>query len=147
MAMSGGGKRGAVVSEINVTPLVDIMLVLLIIMMLIAPLLQKGVDVNLPTAGNTADKPDTQQQIVLHVTADKRFYVNNKETPERDVVDRLKYALEEAKEKVVYLKADQDAPYASVMQMMDKMRDAQIENVGLITETKRKPGEQAQGGE
>ena len=147
MAMSGGGKRGAVVSEINVTPLVDIMLVLLIIMMLIAPLLQKGVDVNLPTAGNTADKPDTQQQIVLHVTADKRFYVNNKETPERDVVDRLKYALEAAKEKVVYLKADQDAPYASVMQMMDKMRDAQIENVGLITETKRKPGEQAEGGE
>jgi biopolymer transport protein TolR len=147
MAMGGGGKRGAVVSEINVTPLVDIMLVLLIIMMLIAPLLQKGVDVNLPTAGNTADKPDTQQQIVLHVTADKRFYVNNKETPERDVVDRLKYALEEAKEKVVYLKADQDAPYASVMQMMDKMRDAQIENVGLITETKRKPGETAEGGE
>ena len=147
MAMSGGGKRGAVVSEINVTPLVDIMLVLLIIMMLIAPLLQKGVDVNLPTAGNTADKPDTQQQIVLHVTADKRLYVNNKETPERDVVDRLKYALEEAKEKVVYLKADQDAPYASVMQMMDKMRDAQIENVGLITETKRKPGEEAEGGE
>jgi biopolymer transport protein TolR len=147
MAMSGGGKRGAVVSEINVTPLVDIMLVLLIIMMLIAPLLQKGVDVNLPTAGNTADKPDTQQQIVLHVTADKRFYVNNKETPERDVVDRLKYALEEAKENVVYLKADQDAPYASVMQMMDKMRDAQIENVGLITETKRKPGETAEGGE
>ena len=147
MAMSGGGKRGAVVSEINVTPLVDIMLVLLIIMMLIAPLLQKGVDVNLPTAGNVADKPDTQQQIVLHVTADKRFYVNNKETPERDVVDRLKYALEEAKEKVVYLKADQDAPYASVMQMMDKMRDAQIENVGLITEAKRKPGQSAEGGE
>ena len=147
MAMGGSKKRGDVVSEINVTPLVDIMLVLLIIMMLIAPLLQKGVDVNLPTAGNTADKPDTQQQIVLHVTADKRFYVNNKETPERDVVDRLKYALEEAKEKVVYLKADQDAPYASVMLMMDKMRDAQIENVGLITETKRKPGEQAQGGE
>ena len=91
MSMSGGGKRGDVVSEINVTPLVDIMLVLLIIMMLIAPLLQKGVDVNLPTAGNMADKPDTQQQIVLHVTADKRFYVNNKEVPERDVVDRIKY--------------------------------------------------------
>ena len=147
MAMDVGGAKGGVKSDINVTPLVDVMLVLLIIMMLIAPLLQKGVDVNLPTAGNTADKPDTQQQIVLHVTADKRFYVNNKETPERDVVDRLKYALEEAKEKVVYLKADQDAPYASVMTMMDKMRDAQIENVGLITETKRKPGETAEGGE
>jgi biopolymer transport protein TolR len=147
MAMGGSKKRGDVVSEINVTPLVDIMLVLLIIMMLIAPLLQKGVDVQLPTATNTGDKPDTQQQIVLHVTSDKRFFVNNKETPERDVVDRIKYALEEAKEKVVYLKADQDAPYSSVMQMMDKMRDAQIENVGLITETKRKPGETGAGGE
>lgn len=146
MAMSGGGGRGKVVSEINVTPLVDIMLVLLIIMMLIAPLLQKGVDVNLPAASNVGDKPDTQQQIVLHVTADKRFYVNNKETPERDVVDRLKYALEEAKEKVVYFKADQDAPYSAVMNMMDKMREAQIENVGLITEPKKRPGEGAPGG-
>jgi biopolymer transport protein TolR len=147
MAMSvGGGGRGELVATINVTPLVDIMLVLLIIMMLIAPLLQKGVDVNLPTAGNVGDKPDTQQQTVLHVTADKRFYVNNKEVHERDVVDRIKLALEDAKEKVVYLKADQDAPYASVMNLMDKMREAQIENVGLITETKRKPG-QTEGGE
>lgn len=141
MAMGGGNKKGGVVSEINVTPLVDIMLVLLIIMMLIAPLLQKGVDVNLPPGRNVSDKPDTQQQIVLHVTADRRFYVNNKETPERDVVDRLKYALEEAKEKVVYLKADTDAPYSAVMNMMDKMRDAQIENVGLITEPQNKPAE------
>lgn len=139
--MASTRRRGMIV-EINVTPLVDIMLVLLIIMMLIAPLLQKGVDVNLPQGTNTSDKPDTQQQIVLHVTADRRFYVNNKETPERDVVDRLKFALEEAKEKVVYLKADTDAPYGSVMTMMDKMRDAQIENVGLITEPKNKPGEQ-----
>jgi len=121
--------------------------VLLIIMMLIAPLLQKGVDVQLPTASNVAEKPDTQQQIVLHVTADKRFFVMNKEVREPDVVDRIKYALEEAKEKVVYLKADQDAPYGTVMTMMDKMRDAQIENVGLITETKRMPGEAAEGGE
>ena len=60
------------------------------------------------------------------------------------MVDRIKYALEEAKEKVVYLKADQDAPYATVMAMMDKMREAQIENVGLITEQRRRPG-QGQG--
>jgi biopolymer transport protein ExbD len=146
MAMDLGGARGGLKADINVTPLVDVMLVLLIIMMLIAPLLQKGVDVNLPTASNVAEKPDTQQQIVLHVTADKRFFVMNKETPERDVVDRIKYALEEAKEKVVYLKADQDASYGTVMTMMDKMREAQIENVGLITEQRRKPG-QTQGGE
>jgi biopolymer transport protein TolR len=146
MAMDLGGAKGGIKSDINVTPLVDIMLVLLIIMMLIAPLLQKGVDVNLPTATNVAEKPDTQQQIVLHVTADKHFYVMNKLVNENDVVDRLKYALEEAKEKVVYLKADQDAPYGTVMVMMDKMRDAQIENVGLITEQRRRPGQQGTGG-
>jgi biopolymer transport protein TolR len=141
MAMDLGGAKGGLKADINVTPLVDIMLVLLIIMMLIAPLLQKGVDVNLPTASNVSEKPDTQQQIVLHVTADKHFYVMNKLVNENDVVDRIKYALEEAKEKVVYLKADQDAPYGVVMTMMDKMREAQIENVGLITEQRRKPGQ------
>jgi biopolymer transport protein TolR len=141
MAMDLGGAKGGIKSDINVTPLVDVMLVLLIIMMLIAPLLQKGVDVNLPTATNVSEKPDTQQQIVLHVTADKHFYVMNKLVNENDVVDRVKYALEEAKEKVVYLKADQDAPYGSVMVMMDKLREAQIENVGLITEQRRKPGQ------
>ena len=146
MAMGGIGKKGGPVSEINVTPLVDIMLVLLIIMMLIAPLLQKGVAVTLPTADNVVDKPDTQQQTVVHVTAAKEFYVNNVQVNPRDLVDRIKYALEEKKEKVVYLKADQDAPYSAVMTMMDQLHEAQIENVGLITESRRKPGEGGTGG-
>ena len=146
MSMNVGGAKGGPVSEINVTPLVDIMLVLLIIMMLIAPLLQKGVDVNLPTADNVTDKPDTQQQTVVHVTADKSFYVNNVPVQARDLVDRIKYALEERKEKVVYLKADEDAPYGAVMTMMDQLREAQIENVGLITETRKRPGQQGAGG-
>jgi biopolymer transport protein TolR len=145
MAMDLGGAKGGLKADINVTPLVDIMLVLLIIMMLIAPLLQKGVDVTLPTASNVSEKPDTQQQIVLHVTADKHFYVMNKLVNQNDVVDRIKYALEEAKEKVVYLKADQDAPYSAVMEMMDKMREAQIENVGLITEQRRQQGQTGGG--
>ena len=76
MAMSGGGKRGVVVSEINVTPLVDIMLVLLIIMMLIAPMLQQGVAVTLPEAGNTGDKPDTQDQTVVAIDSRGKIYVN-----------------------------------------------------------------------
>jgi biopolymer transport protein ExbD len=146
MAMGGISKKGGPVSEINVTPLVDIMLVLLIIMMLIAPLLQKGVAVTLPTADNVVDKPDTQQQTVVHVTANKEFYVNNVMVNPRDLVDRIKRALEEKKEKVVYLKADQDAPYSAVMTMMDQLHEAQIENVGLITETRRKPGESGTGG-
>ena len=146
MSMNLGSGKGGPVSEINVTPLVDIMLVLLIIMILIAPLLQKGVNVNLPTADHVVDKPDTQQQTVVHVTANKEFYVNNAPVDARDLVERIRYALEEKKEKVVYLKADADAPYGAVMTMMDQLHEAQIENVGLITDTRKKPGEAGAAG-
>ena len=77
MAMDLGGAKGGVKSDINVTPLCDVMLVLLIIMMIVAPMLQKGVDVKLPTAANRADKPETQDQTVVAVKADKSVYVNS----------------------------------------------------------------------
>ena len=137
MAMDlGGAGRGAVKSDINVTPLVDVMLVLLIIMMLVAPMLQKGVDVRLPEAGNTVDKPDSQEQTVLAVTADRRYYVNGLQVPESQILERLQTALEEKREKIVLIKGDTDAPYGSIMTVMDKLREAQIEDIGLITEKK-----------
>ncbi len=141
MAMDVGGAKGGLKADINVTPLVDVMLVLLIIMMLVAPMLQKGVDVKLPQAANTADKPDTQEQTVLHVTADSRYFVNGMPVDKRDAADRIANALEDKKEKVVLIKGDTDAPYSAVMEMMDDLRKANIENVGLITERKLKPGE------
>jgi biopolymer transport protein ExbD len=140
----GGAGQGKVKSDINVTPLVDVMLVLLIIMMLVAPMLQKGVDVRLPEAGNTMDKPETQEQTVLAVTADKRFYVNGLQVPENDLLNRIQTALEEKREKVVLIKGDTDAPYSTIMTVMDRLREAQIEDIGLITEKKLQPGE---GGE
>lgn len=118
------------------------MLVLLIIMMLIAPLLQKGVNVRLPLADNTTEKPSTQEQTVVHVDAQKSLYVNNIQVSESEAVDRIKAALEEKAERVVYLKADTDAPYSAIMNMMDKLREVGIENVALITESKKK----AEGG-
>ena len=81
MAMDVGGKGGGPKSDINVTPLVDVMLVLLIIMMLVAPMLQKGVDVKLPLATNTSDKPENDQQTVLAVDARDKFYINSIEVP------------------------------------------------------------------
>ena len=140
----GGAGRGAVKSDINVTPLVDVMLVLLIIMMLVAPMLQKGVDVRLPEAGNTIDKPESQEQTVLAVTADRRYYVNGLQVPEAQLLERLQSALEEKREKVVLIKGDTDAPYGSIMTVMDRLREAQIEDIGLITEKKLQAGE---GGE
>jgi biopolymer transport protein ExbD len=144
--MDLGGAKGGVKSDINVTPLVDVMLVLLIIMILVAPMLQKGVDVRLPEAGNSADKPETQEQTVLAVTADKRFYVNGLQVSDADLLTRIQSALEEHTEKIVLIKGDTDAPYSAIMEVMDRLRDAQIENVGLITEKKLQAGE-AGGGE
>ena len=134
MAMDVGGAKGGVKSDINVTPLVDVMLVLLIIVMLIAPLLQQGVQMTKPTAANSTPKPDTQDQVVVYVDVRGKLYINTIEVSSQDVATRLNTIFEESKTKVVYLKGDQDAPYSAIMEMMDALRKAKIETVALITE-------------
>ena len=136
MAMNLGG-GGGIKSDINVTPLVDVMLVLLIIMMIVAPLLQQGVSVKLPTATNTAEKPETQGQTVVAITADKRYFVNAVQVQQADMGKRINELLDKAKEKVVIIKADEDVEYGAVMEAMDTLRAAGIEDMGLITETRR----------
>jgi biopolymer transport protein TolR len=139
MAMDLGSK-GSLKADINVTPLVDVMLVLLIIMMLIAPMLQQGVAVTLPEAGNTGDKPDTQDQTVVAIDSRGAFYVNAIPVAPDDLIPRVQRVLEDKKEKIVYLKGDKDAKYSAIMDAMDAFRKAQIENIALITEKKNKPG-------
>ena len=146
MAMSSGGARGGLNSDINVTPLVDVMLVLLIIMMLIAPLLQQGVAVTMPEASNTGEKPDTQDQTVVAITATGGFYVNALPVTADNLIPQVQRVLEDKKEKIVYLKGDKDAQYAAIMDAMDALRKAQIENIALITERKIQPGGGAGGG-
>jgi len=143
--MDLGGAKGGVKSDINVTPLVDVMLVLLIIMMLVAPMLQQGVAVRLPTATNTVDKPETQEQTVLAISKDKSFYLNAKPVTEGEMATRLNEILENKKEKIVLIKADEEVEYGAVMQAMDQLRNAGIEDIGLITERK-KGAEGAAGG-
>jgi biopolymer transport protein TolR len=146
MSMDVGGSKGSLKADINVTPLVDVMLVLLIIMMLIAPMLQQGVAVTLPEAGNTGDKPDTQDQTVVAIDSRGMIYVNAIPAAAEDLVPRVQRALEDKKEKIVYLKGDKDAQYAAIMDAMDALRKAQIENIALITERKNVPGGGAGGG-
>lgn len=140
MSMNVGGSRGGINSEINVTPLVDVMLVLLIIMMIIAPLLQKGVNVRLPSATNSADKPETQDQTVVGVTSDGQFWVNGVSVSDADVRSRVDDILEGKKDRILLIKADEDAPYGRVMEVMDTLRAAGIEDMGLITERKAQAG-------
>ena len=134
MAMDLGGAKGGLKADINVTPLVDVMLVLLIIMMLVAPMLQKGVDVRLPQAANTEDKPETQEQTVLAITADSRYYVNSVEVSDLELLNRVQGAIDLTTERIVLIKGDEDAPYSAIMHVMDELRRVGIEDVGLIVE-------------
>ena len=140
MAMDLGGAKGGVKSDINVTPLCDVMLVLLIIMMIVAPLLQQGVSVKLPQAGNTTDKPETQDQTVVAIAKDKSMYLNAKPVQEGELATRINELLESKKEKVVLIKADEEVEYGAVMAAMDQLRQAGIEDIGLVTDPKRAPG-------
>ncbi|MFO7693263.1 MAG: biopolymer transporter ExbD [Vicinamibacterales bacterium] len=145
MSMDVGGSKGGLKADINVTPLVDVMLVLLIIMMLIAPMLQQGVSVKLPQASNTADKPETQDQTVVAVTSDRRLYLNGVPIQEGELQAKIQTLMETKKEKVVLIKGDEEAPYSVIMNTMDRLRGANIENIGLITE--RKIGRAGMGGQ
>jgi biopolymer transport protein ExbD len=142
MAMNLGG-GGGIKSDINVTPLVDVMLVLLIIMMIVAPLLQQGVPVTLPLAANSSEKPETQDQTVVTIDRNKDVYLNGKAVAAGQMETRIKEILEDKSDKIVIIKADEEAPYSAVMDTMDELRHAGIEDMGLITETRRK----TQGGE
>ncbi len=144
MSVGGPGSSG-VKSEINVTPLVDVMLVLLIIMMLVAPLLNQGVPLKLPTASNTSEKPDTQDQTVVSIGPDKKVYVNSVEVQGSNLRRRIEEILADKSDKIVIIKADQDVEYIAVMDTMDELRASGIEDMGLITETRR--AAQQQGGE
>jgi biopolymer transport protein TolR len=145
MAMDVGGAKGGPKSDINVTPLVDVMLVLLIIMMLIAPMLQKGVPVTLPIADNTVDKPETQNQTVVAVDSKNKFYVDGIQVERSILADRVKTKLEDKTERIVLIKGDQDASYSSIMAAMDDLRKVGIEDIGLITERRTRPGATAGG--
>jgi biopolymer transport protein TolR len=146
MAMDVGGARGSLKADINVTPLVDVMLVLLIIMMLIAPMLHQLRGITLPDAGNSAEKPDTQAQTVVAIDSRSVFYVNALPVTREELVPRVRRTLEDKREKVVYMKGDKDAKYSTIMDAMDALRKADIENIALITERKQTPGGSTAGG-
>jgi biopolymer transport protein TolR len=145
MSMDVGGAKGGIKADINVTPLVDVMLVLLIIMMLVAPLIQQGASVRLPVAANTADKPETQEQTVIAISAGREIYLNAQPVATRDLLARVNDALRDKKDKIILIKADKDVDYGTVMQAMDQLREGGIEDIGLITDPKKDPNSAAGG--
>lgn len=129
---TNSGKDRRLLSEINITPLVDVTLVLLIIFMVTTPMLQRGTDVQLPTA--QASQMKEEERITLTVTRDSRILVNNEEVPRKDLETRLKSMTGSGKERVLYLRGDARVPYGFVIDVMDAIKSSGIETVGMITE-------------
>jgi biopolymer transport protein ExbD len=136
--MAVGDKKGGVIADINVTPMADIMIVLLIIFMVITPLLQKGVDVKLPVAGNTKERKDETKTITVAIKKDSVTYLGSKQVPLTELAPQIKEGLENLPEgqKIVFLKADSELPYSEVMKVMDVCREAGVEEIALIAERK-----------
>jgi len=134
--MDLGGAKGGVKSDINVTPLVDVMLVLLIIMMVVAPMLNQGVAVKLPKAINSESKPQSAEQTVIAIAANRAMYLNAKPVQEQELATRVNEVLETKAQKVVLIQADEEVDYGAVMAAMDQLRQAGIEDIGLITDPK-----------
>lgn len=136
MGMGGGGGRGEVTAEINVTPMADVMLVLLIIFIVVTPMLQKGVSVELANTINPVDMKDADRDdaVLVAVTRDGKFYLGQEPVRIEDLATRVNDLLSNTLDKVVYVKSDFRAKYGDVVLVVDNIRNAGVDRVGLLTE-------------
>ncbi|MDD2539867.1 MAG: protein TolR [Desulfuromonadaceae bacterium] len=133
MAMGGHNNNRAVMAEINVTPLVDVMLVLLVIFMVTAPMMQQGVQVNLPKANTKAMNP-AEESVVVSVDKNGKVFIDKDEVPAGDLRERLSTMFVSRTKKEVFLKADSTVPYGEVVRTMADIKGAGIERLGMVTE-------------
>jgi len=136
MGMGGGGGRGEVTSDINVTPMADVMLVLLIIFMVVTPMLQKGVSVELANTANPLDmkEADREDAVLVAVTRDGKFYLGKDRVNIEDLASKVNDLLSGKLDKTVFVKSDRRAKYGDVVQVVDNIRNAGVDKVGLLTE-------------
>lgn len=133
MAMGGQNNNRSIMAEINVTPLVDVMLVLLVIFMVTAPMMQQGVQVNLPKADTKAMTP-VEESVVVSVDKNGKVFIDREEVPAADLRKRLSALFVTRAKKEVFLKADAGVSYGEVVRAMADIKGAGIERLGMVTE-------------
>ncbi|MFZ0930350.1 MAG: protein TolR [Syntrophobacteraceae bacterium] len=137
--MQANGNSKGMVSEINVTPLVDVMLVLLIIFMVTAPMMTQGVDVKLPESSAPAI-PSDDERLVVTITQDRKIYINDNLVESNELESKLAGLTENRQDrKGVFLRADETIPYGYVMEVMGLIRGAGIDQIGMVTEPAANP--------
>ncbi len=120
-------------SDINVTPLVDVVLVLLIIFMVTAPMLQMGIDVNLPKV--KAKSVDiTEEKLVLTIDGGRRIFLNKNQIPLQDLKPKLEAIFQDRIEREIFMRADKNVPYGFVVEVMSEIRKAGVDRLGMVTE-------------
>ena len=130
--MLTGGDSKRLLSEINVTPFVDVMLVLLVIFMVTAPMMQEGVDVNLPQAKGKS-LPSKEKRVTISITDKREIYINDRKTQLDQLEDSLKKIFKNRLDKQIFLRADEIVPYGYVVKTMAAIRNAGIEQLGMVT--------------
>jgi len=150
LAFSSGGMGRQTLTEINVTPLVDVMLVLLIIFMVTAPLIQQGVEVNLPDARAKPVKAE-EQKLVLSIKADRTLWLGTSKDAARipfaALEEKLRANARVQKDHEIYLMADRDLPYGFVVDVMATLQRAGVSNMGMITNPSPARGKRSEGAE
>jgi biopolymer transport protein TolR len=132
------GEPGRFLAEINVVPLVDVVLVLLIIFMVTAPLMYRGIDIDLPRSAVNTITPE--ERVVLTVSRDRSVFIDKERVARAKLEDALRALARSRPDVTLYLRADRDVPYGTVVEVMDAIKQAGIERLGMITEPASPPG-------
>jgi biopolymer transport protein TolR len=139
------GQRGQFASQINVTPLVDVMLVLLVIFMVTAPMIQQGVEVSVPRVKASA-LPGKEEQFVVSITRNQEVYLNDTKLGLDQLTEKLQAIALARPDREVFVRADEEVPYGTVIRTMAAIKAAGIENVGMVTEMPQAGADAAAGG-